>query len=164
MDLGEMLGTAAKEAQKHPELLSSVVGLVEGGASGKKTTSSAAKVASGTGSASAKGSPKATRAPKEAAGLGGLLGDLDVAGLTEHVGSWVGTGSNKRVTGPKVKQALGKQKIAAAAKKAGVSEDEAASGIAKLLPAVVDYLTPDGEVPPPSKAAERLDALTRSKP
>lgn len=154
-----MLGTAAKEAQKHPELLSSVVGLVEGGASGKKTTSS-----SGKGWASAKGSPKAMRAPKKAAGLGGLLGDLDVAGLTEHVGSWVGTGSNKRVTGPKVKQALGKQKIAAAAKKAGVSEDEAASGIAKLLPAVVDYLTPDGTVPPPSKAAKRLDVLTRSKP
>jgi uncharacterized protein YidB (DUF937 family) len=46
----------------------------------------------------------------------------------------------------------------------GVSEREAASGIAELLPAVVDDLTPDGEVLSASKASKRLDALERSKP
>jgi uncharacterized protein YidB (DUF937 family) len=160
MDVKELLGSAVKEAKKHPELLDSVIELVKGKVGGSKAPTKKATAKRSTGAKTA-----ARRTPKkDEGGLKGLLDDLDVAGLTEQVGSWVGTGPNKRVSGKKIEQALGSKKVAAAAKRAGVSEEEAAAGIAKLLPAVVDYLTPDGRVPPPSKAAKRLDALATTKP
>jgi uncharacterized protein YidB (DUF937 family) len=137
-----------------------------GGASGKAAGGRAAGGKKGGAAGKAEravkaGTRKTQAAPKQA-GLKGLLSELDVAGLTKQVGSWVGTGPNERVTGKKVEQAVGSKEIAAAAKKAGVSQEEAAAGIAKILPAVVDYLTPDGKVPPPSKQAKRLDALTEA--
>lgn len=74
------------------------------------------------------------------------------------------TGPNERVSGTQVEQALGPEKIEAAAKRAGVSEKEAADGIAELLPAVVDYLTPGGTVSSASETSKRLDALEQAKP
>jgi uncharacterized protein YidB (DUF937 family) len=158
MDLKDLLGTAVTEAKKHPELLDSVVGLVKG----KAGTGSGAKRATAK-PAAGKASGAAKRPQKKPGGLSGLLGDLDVAGLTEQVGSWVGTGPNERVSGKKVKEALGPKKISAAAKRAGVSEDEAAAGIAKLLPAVVDYLTPEGKVPTETQTKKRLEVLAKSE-
>ncbi|HET7236942.1 MAG TPA: YidB family protein [Actinomycetota bacterium] len=168
MDVKEMLGTAVKEAKKHPELLDSVIDMVKGKVGGskapaKKTTAKkAASARKPTGAKTTK-TAKAKGAKRDAGGLAGLLGDLDLAGLAEQAGSWVGTGPNKRVSGKKVEQALGSEKVAAAAKRAGVSKEEAASGIAKLLPAVVDYLTPEGRVPTKTQAEKRLDALKGAK-
>jgi len=168
MELQDMLGKAVAEAKKHPELLDSVVGFVKGKADGKDEPSTAkrspAKKAGPGAKAGAKtAARKGSRAAKPKEGLAGLLGDLDLAGLAEQASSWVGTGANERVSGAKVKKALGKEKVAAAAKRARVSEDEAASGIAQLLPAVVDYLTPDGKVPSPSKSAKRLADLQKAE-
>ncbi|HSD48616.1 MAG TPA: YidB family protein [Actinomycetota bacterium] len=163
-----MLGMAVAEARKHPELLDSVVGFVKGKVDGTDEPSTAkrspAKKATPVAKAGAKtAAKKGARAAKPKERLAELLGDLDLAGLAEQAYSWVGTGANERVSGAKVKKALGKEKVAAAAKKAGVSEDEAASGIAQLLPAVVDYLTPDGKVPSPSRTAKRLDDLQKAE-
>ena len=159
-----MLGKAVAEAKKHPELLDSVVGFVKGKVGGEDAPSTAKRSPAKKAGTSAKaGAKKGSKAAKPKEGLGGLLGDLDLAGLAKQASSWVGTGPNERVSGAKVKKALGKEKVAAAAKKAGVSEDEAASGIAALLPAVVDYLTPDGKVASPSKTAKRLDDLQKAE-
>ncbi|HEU4355928.1 MAG TPA: YidB family protein [Actinomycetota bacterium] len=164
MELQDMLGKAVAEAKKHPELLDSVVGFVKGKVGGEDEPSAAKRSpAKKSGTAAKAGAKKGTRAAKPKEGLAGLLGDLDLAGLAEQASSWVGTGPNQRVSGAKVKKALGKEKVAAAAMKAGVSEDEAASGIAALLPAVVDYLTPDGKVASPSKTAKRLDDLQKAE-
>jgi uncharacterized protein YidB (DUF937 family) len=154
MDTKELLGSAMKEAQKHPELLASVVGFVQDKATGSAKAAPAKKAPAG--------SKSAKRPPKEdEGGLMGLLGNLDVAGLAEQASSWVGTGPNEKVSGKKIEQALGSKKVEAAAKRAGVSKEEAADGIAQLLPAVVDYLTPDGKVPTKKQAAKRLKVLTR---
>lgn len=168
MKLEDMLGEAVAEAKKHPELLDSVVGFVKDQVGGEdepstKKRSPTKKAGTGTKAGAKTAATKGTKGAKPKEGLAGLLGDLDVAGLAEQASSWVGTGANDRVSGAKVKKALGKEKVAAAAKRAGVSEDEAASGIAQLLPAVVDYLTPDGKVPSPSKSAKRLDDLQKAE-
>jgi uncharacterized protein YidB (DUF937 family) len=159
MDVKELLGSAVKEAQKHPELLKSVVGFVTSKAGGSKTPAKkgAAKGATSTGG---KGSRPGA---KKDEGLMGILGDLDLAGLAKQASSWVGTGTNEKVSGKQVEAALGKKKVVAAAKKAGISEKQAADGIAQLLPAVVDYLTPDGKVPTKAQAAKRLDTLAKAK-
>ena len=157
MDAKELLGSAVKEAQKHPQLLSSVVGFVQDSAVGGAKATPAKKLPAGS-----KGSKRPPK--KDEGGLMGLLGDLDVAGLAKQASSWVGTGPNEKVSGKKIEQALGSKKVEAAAKHAGVSKQEAADGIAKLLPAVVDYLTPDGKVPTKKQAAKRLEVLTKPSP
>ncbi len=80
-------------------------------------------------------------------GLGGLLSQLQGSGLADQVQSWIGTGENKPVTAQQIQQALGDDEVAAVAGKAGVSKDEAASGIADMLPQLVDKLSPDGKLP-----------------
>jgi uncharacterized protein YidB (DUF937 family) len=160
-DLKDLLGSAVNEAKKHPELLSSVVEFAKDRIGGSEEPTGA-KPASKT-SAGTTTRPKPSKSgPKKEEGLAGLLGDLDVSGLAKQAQSWVGTGPNERVSGTQVERALGPKKIKAAARRAGVSEEEAADGIAELLPAVVDYLTPDGKVPSASKATQRLDALQRT--
>ena len=46
-----------------------------------------------------------------------------------------------------LKQALGPDQLDRIAAEAGISSRQAASGLSKLLPDVVDKLSPDGELP-----------------
>jgi uncharacterized protein YidB (DUF937 family) len=80
-------------------------------------------------------------------GLSGLVSQLSQGGLGDAVKSWVGTGANQPVSGEAITQALGSDKIQELAAKAGLSTDALSSGLAQMLPGVVDKLTPNGEVP-----------------
>jgi uncharacterized protein YidB (DUF937 family) len=83
----------------------------------------------------------------KAGGLQGLLAQLQQSGLDDQVKSWIGNGENKQVSAQQIQQALGDDELAAVAEKAGVSKEEAASGIADKLPQLVDKLSPDGKLP-----------------
>jgi uncharacterized protein YidB (DUF937 family) len=91
--------------------------------------------------------------------LSGLLDKLKVGGLDDKVKSWISRGENKPVTAAEVKAALGPEQVGAVAKDMGVSEDEAAGKIAKILPGLIDKLTPDGLVPDPDALAKKLTGL-----
>jgi uncharacterized protein YidB (DUF937 family) len=80
-------------------------------------------------------------------GLDGVMSKLQAAGLDDKLQSWIGTGQNAAISPDEVKKALGPDELAQVAQKAGVSQDEAASGIADALPQLVDKLTPDGKLP-----------------
>jgi uncharacterized protein YidB (DUF937 family) len=80
-------------------------------------------------------------------GVDGLKQKFEQAGLGDVAQSWIGTGSNKSVSPDQVKDALGQQQVAQIANEAGVSTDEAASGLSKVLPDAVDNVTPSGQVP-----------------
>jgi uncharacterized protein YidB (DUF937 family) len=80
-------------------------------------------------------------------GLGKLLSGMSSAGLEGKAKSWVGGGENQPITADEVKQVVDKSHIDEVAQKAGVSHDEAAGLIAQALPAVVNHVTPDGQVP-----------------
>ncbi len=71
----------------------------------------------------------------------------DKAGLGDIFDSWVGKGENKPITAEQVKQAADPENLQAIADKAGVSVDEAANKLSKVLPDVVDKATPDGVLP-----------------
>lgn len=83
----------------------------------------------------------------KAGGLQGLLSQLQQSGLDDQVKSWIGSGENKQVSARQIQDALGDDELAAVAEKAGVSKEEAASGIADKLPQLVDKLSPDGTLP-----------------
>jgi len=91
--------------------------------------------------------------------LTGVLDKLKASGLDDKVMSWIGKGENKPATAQEVKNALGPEEIGAVAKDMGVSEDEAADKIAKILPGLIDKLTPDGLVPDPDALAKKLTGL-----
>lgn len=80
-------------------------------------------------------------------GLQGLLGQFQQNGLGQQVESWVGTGANLPISPDQVQQALGSDQLEAVAQQAGVPAEHASSGIAALLPDIINKLTPDGQVP-----------------
>ncbi len=95
--------------------------------------------------------------------LTGLLDKLNVGGLDDVVKSWIGAGESKPISAAQIKAALGSEEIAGVAAKLGVTEDVAADKIAKILPGLIDKLTPDGVVPDPSSVADKLTGLLKQK-
>lgn len=91
--------------------------------------------------------------------LGGLLDMLTKSGLAAQKDSWVGTGQNQSVTGAQIQQALPDETLQKVADQAGVSPEQAASGLAQTLPQAVDKLTPEGQVP----QAASLEELVRQQ-
>ncbi len=92
-------------------------------------------------------------------GLGGLLGKLTGGGLGAKADSWVGTGANEPVDPDELEAALGADTVDEVAKEAGVSRDEAKGGLAKLLPSLVDKVTPGGKVPDQGQLGSLLSKL-----
>ena len=80
-------------------------------------------------------------------GVAGLQQKFQQAGLGGVISGWISTGPNPPVTGAQTTQVLGQDKIAAIAAKTGIPQDQVTAAISKLLPMVVDHLTPNGTVP-----------------
>lgn len=80
-------------------------------------------------------------------GLGGLLEKLSNAGHAETASSWVGTGANAPIQPNQLGSALGQTTISDLARHAGMSEQELLAQLSRVLPGVVDRLTPNGRVP-----------------
>ncbi len=104
--------------------------------------------------------PKASQAQAGGAaqdtGLGGLLAQLQAAGLDDVVKSWVGTGQNKPVQPDELGDALGKKTVTQMADKAGCSQDDLLTQLSKALPGLIDKLTHDGRIPTQQEINQRL--------
>jgi uncharacterized protein YidB (DUF937 family) len=86
-------------------------------------------------------------ASKDSGGVTGLLSQLTGSGLGDIVSSWVGTGANKAISAEQVTKGLGGDMIGKLASMAGVSADQVAPALAKILPEAVNKLTPEGKMP-----------------
>lgn len=91
-----------------------------------------------------------------AGGLGGLLERLANAGHGEAVDSWVKPGDNKPIAPDNLETALGSTTVSDLARQAGVSERELLEQLSKVLPGVIDKLTPEGRVPDQQRVATLL--------
>jgi uncharacterized protein YidB (DUF937 family) len=80
-------------------------------------------------------------------GLSKLLGNAQASGLSAQADSWVGSGPNEPVSGQDIRGIVGDDAVRSVAEQAGISEDEAASVLAQVVPQVVSGLTPGGQVP-----------------
>ncbi len=80
-------------------------------------------------------------------GLGGLLERLQNAGHADTANSWVGTGPNTPIQPSQLGSALGQTTISDLARQSGMSEQELLAQLSRVLPGVVDRLTPNGRVP-----------------
>ncbi|MER6256455.1 YidB family protein [Streptomyces sp. NPDC001584] len=130
--------------------LGSLLGGLLGGSGGQGASSGGGNILGallgalmgGAGGAQAGGSQAGGSNP-----LGGLLDMLTKSGLADQAQSWIGTGDNQAVSGAQIAEAVPDEALQKAAAQAGVSPQEAADQIAQALPAAVDKLSPEGQLP-----------------
>ena len=80
-------------------------------------------------------------------GLGGLIEQFQSKGLGDVIDSWVNRGTNKNVAPDQVSVALGRDVVDQLSLRTGLSRDEVVTELARMLPNVVDKLTPEGRLP-----------------
>lgn len=80
-------------------------------------------------------------------GWGDLFSKFQQSGLGDVASSWVSKGDNLPISADQLQTVLGSGTIAAIASQLGLAPGDIASQLSKLLPEVVDRITPQGEVP-----------------
>jgi uncharacterized protein YidB (DUF937 family) len=80
-------------------------------------------------------------------GLAGLAKNFQSQGLGDIFSSWVSTGENKPIQPDQLQNALGPEKLQQLTGGAGMALQAALPLLAQLLPAVIDKLTPQGQLP-----------------
>lgn len=80
-------------------------------------------------------------------GMAGLVQAFQNKGLGEQMASWIGTGQNLPISPEQIKSVLGDGQLGQIARQLGMNEQQAAGGLAGLLPQVIDKVTPNGQMP-----------------
>ena|SRR5438270_11843779 len=88
--------------------------------------------------------------------LSGLVKNAQAQGLGQTVQSWIGTGANQPVGQQQVAGLLGQDKINELANRVGVPPELASAALSRLLPVIVDKLTPHGQLQPAAYAPSAL--------
>ena len=96
-------------------------------------------------------------------GLQGMLSKFRQAGYGAQADSWVSTGQNQPISADALQQVLGHGQLGQIAQQLGVSQGEAAGGLASMLPQMIDRMTPQGQVPADHNdiVAQALELLNR---
>ena len=97
-------------------------------------------------------------------GLQGVLGKFRERGLAQQADSWVSTGRNMNISADQLQQIFGRSTMSDLASRLGVTQEEAGSEMAQVLPEVINQLTPQGQVPENSndEIADGLSTLANS--
>ena len=99
--------------------------------------------------------PKTGAAPSSQNGLQELIDKFRQGGFEDIIKSWIGTGTNRNVTPSQLQQALGPDAVADLSRRAEMPEDDLLSHLSRVLPDIIDKLTPKGQLPPARDLAER---------
>jgi uncharacterized protein YidB (DUF937 family) len=82
-----------------------------------------------------------------ASGLEDLVGKLSSSGLGDQVASWLSSGANQSVSTEQLTAALDNDTLRQFADKAGIDAGQAGAALAKVLPGLIDQLSPGGNAP-----------------
>ena len=85
-------------------------------------------------------------------GVNGLIDRLRSNGLGGAVDSWVSTGANEPVDPQRLGAALGPDAVQQLSGKTGLSIEMLLPLLASILPMVIDFLTPGGQLPKEGEA------------
>lgn len=91
-------------------------------------------------------------------GVGNVVSSLTSSGLGSQVQSWVSNGENQEIGTQAISQVLGSEQVTQLAAKMGVSPEQVQSGMAALLPQVINHLTPSGDTSNPEESNGLLNA------
>lgn len=92
-------------------------------------------------------------------GLGGLMQQFESAGLGHLMQSWVGSGQNLPISAEQIQQVLGNQFVQQFAQQHGIDLSTASATIARVLPELVNQVTPNGQVPVQGQVQSILASL-----
>jgi uncharacterized protein YidB (DUF937 family) len=93
-------------------------------------------------------------------GLGGIVKALEGQGLGSIVQSWISTGPNLPVSPGQVQQALGPA-VQQMAQQHGMSTDAVSGVLAKMLPELINHVTPTGQLPQAGPLESNLSSLIK---
>ena len=88
------------------------------------------------------------QALQQAGGVEGIVGKLRQAGYGDAVQSWLGAGPNQPVTAESVAEAIGHGRLGEMAAPYGMRPDQLSGLLAKVLPGLIDRLSPGGTLQP----------------
>jgi uncharacterized protein YidB (DUF937 family) len=80
-------------------------------------------------------------------GLAGMLQRFQQSGHGDVINSWVGAGQNQPIAPDQLHQALGPDAVNNLTRLTGLPQDQLLSELSRVLPGVVDKLTPQGRMP-----------------
>jgi uncharacterized protein YidB (DUF937 family) len=80
-------------------------------------------------------------------GLSGMLQSFQQGGHHDVINSWIGPGQNQPVAPDQLHQALGPVAVNNLSRLTGMPQNELLSELSRVLPSVVDKLTPHGRMP-----------------
>lgn len=80
-------------------------------------------------------------------GLGGLVSKFQQAGLGDAVNSWIGSGENQAISPSDLGNVLGNDTLGQIAGQLGMNSGDASNVLAKMLPEIINQLTPQGQAP-----------------
>jgi uncharacterized protein YidB (DUF937 family) len=80
-------------------------------------------------------------------GLGSLVERFQQSGHGDVINSWIGSGQNQSITPDQLHQALGPDAVNNLSRMTGVPSQDLVSELSRVLPGIVDKLTPQGRVP-----------------
>jgi uncharacterized protein YidB (DUF937 family) len=80
-------------------------------------------------------------------GIGAMLERFQNKGLSQQAASWVSTGANEELQPQAVNELMGADELSRMSQQLGVSQEEVSSGMAQILPEMMNQLTPEGGVP-----------------
>jgi uncharacterized protein YidB (DUF937 family) len=94
-------------------------------------------------------------------GLETLVKSFQQKGLGDVIGSWVSTGANAPVSADQLTHALGPDLLGKLAGQTGLDPAAVASQLTKVLPGLVDHLTPGGQLPAANALQDQLGGLLK---
>ncbi|MDB5884280.1 MAG: hypothetical protein JWR74_451 [Polaromonas sp.] len=80
-------------------------------------------------------------------GIGAVLQRFQNKGYSQQAASWVSTGENEALEPQAMSEVMGTEELSRLSQQLGVSKEEVSSGMAQIMPQMVNHLTPEGGVP-----------------
>ena len=77
-------------------------------------------------------------------GLAGIVQQFVAKGLGQQANSWVGSGPNEPITADHIHQVFGSDQVQQIAQQTGLPPQHVATGLAQMLPQIINQLTPNG--------------------
>ena len=78
--------------------------------------------------------------------IGALISQFSSGDLTSMVGSWLGDGANDEIGGANITDVLGADKVASFASELGIDSDKASSGLAGMIPELINKNSSGGSL------------------
>jgi uncharacterized protein YidB (DUF937 family) len=91
-------------------------------------------------------------------GVSNAISALSASGLGAQAQSWISNGDNQQMASQQVTELMGSDQVTQLAAKFGVSPEQIQSGVATLLPQVINHLTPNGDASNPDESDNLLNS------